>query len=468
MKRTFSQFSTNSEPLPPPTSSETKLRHFIKSKKTRILLKKRGIKTLFPIQVSTYAYIYAKKDLIARDRTGSGKTLAYALPLTERGREEGWGGGIGVLVLLPTRELSIQVTGEMVKLMHKEGEFKVTNVYGGTEIQPQIASIKRGCDVLVGTPGRILDLQQRKVINYSSINTVVLDEADQMLDMGFQDTMEAILDEIKKANESRKIQILLFSATLPHWIHEISKKYISEDRMFIDLVKNSEIKTAKTVQHLAVNVPYHMRTEIIGDIVLCYGNSTDGIGGCRTIIFTETKQEANDVMLKAKINQECQLLHGDIPQKQREINYQGFRDGKFKCLIATNIAARGLDIPQIDLIVQLDPPKDVETYIHRSGRTARAGRDGACITFYTKKQVIILKKLTSFNIRCISSNVLRKKQTSLLKEWVSHSPPTSSQPLSPPLHTPSLQFLLPSSLSSTQQPTPSSLNIPLKTLYLEL
>ena len=209
-----------------------------------------------------------------------------------------------------------------------------------------------------------------------------------MLNLGFQESIEQILDKLKEHKKEDKPQYLLFSATMPNWIHSIIKKYIDENREFIDLIKNSEVKTAKTVEHLAINCPYHMRVETIGDVVLCYGGRH-----CRTIIFTETKSEANDIMLKSKIKQECQVLHGDIPQKQREITFQGFREGKFKCLIATNVASRGLDIPEIDLIIQLDPPLDTDTYIHRAGRTARAGRKGVCVTFYTKKQLLLLEKI---------------------------------------------------------------------------
>lgn len=370
------------------------LKDFIQNKKTRILLKKRGIKYLFPIQEKTYNVVFEGKDLIARDRTGSGKTLGYALPLTEYLRENGFFNkkksfqNPYVLVLLPTRELSIQVANEFNLLKHEANEFRLLNLYGGTEIRQQIMDLRSGADIVVGTPGRILDLLERNCLNFSEIKNVVLDEADQMLNLGFQESIESIFEKIKEHKKDAKPQYLLFSATIPDWIHHITRKYIDEKREFIDLVKGSEVKTAKTVEHMAINCPYHMRVETIGDVVLCYGGRHS-----RTIIFTETKSEANDILLKSKIKQECQVLHGDIPQKQREITFKGFREGNFKCLIATNVAARGLDIPEIDLIVQLDPPVDVDTYIHRAGRTARAGRKGVCITFYTKKQLLLLEKI---------------------------------------------------------------------------
>lgn len=384
-----SEKSTQEEPEKHPN----RLKDFISDKKTRLALKKRGIKYLFPIQEKTYFSVFQGKDLIARDRTGSGKTLSYALPLTERLRSEGFfktrnpHQSPHLLILLPTRELAIQVTNELNLLKHEANEYRVLNLYGGTEIRPQIMDLRNGAEIVVGTPGRILDMLERNVLNFHEVKTIVLDEADQMLNMGFQESVEMIFDKHKE-HRKETTQYLLFSATIPDWIHNITRKYISENREFIDLVKNSEVKTAKTVEHLAINCPYHMRVETIGDVVLCYGGKH-----CRTIIFTETKSEANDIMLKSKIKMECQVLHGDIPQKQREITFKGFREGKFKCLIATNVAARGLDIPEIDLIVQLDPPVDVDTYIHRAGRTARAGRKGVCVTFYTKKQLMLLEKI---------------------------------------------------------------------------
>ena len=376
------------EPLP------NRLKDFIKNKKTRILLKKRGIKYLFPIQEKTYFSVLQGKDLIARDRTGSGKTLSYALPLTENLRENGFFSlkkpqqNPYLLILLPTRELAIQVANELKLLKHDNSEFRLLNLYGGTEIRPQIMDLRRGAEVVVGTPGRILDLLERNCLNFSEVKTIVLDEADTMLNLGFQESVEQICEKLKEHKKGVKTQFMLFSATIPAWVHSITKKYIDENREFIDLIKNSEVRTAKTVEHLAINCPYHMRVETIADVVLCYGGRH-----CRTLIFTETKSEANDILLKSKMKQECQVLHGDIPQKQREITFQGFREGKFKCLIATNVASRGLDIPEIDLIVQLDPPTDVDSYIHRAGRTARAGRKGVCVTFYTKKQLFALERI---------------------------------------------------------------------------
>jgi ATP-dependent RNA helicase DDX21 len=209
-----------------------------------------------------------------------------------------------------------------------------------------------------------------------------------MLKQGFQEDIEKIFEFIKKNGPSKKTQNLLFSATVPSWVLELSRTYLSPDRDFVDLIKDSEIRTSKTVEHLGLNCPYYHRNAVISDVVNLYG----GRHG-RTIIFCETKKEANEILLKANLKQETQVLHGDIPQKQREVTFQSFKEGKLKCLVATNVAARGLDIPEVDLIVQLEPPKEIDTYIHRSGRTGRAGKSGVCLTFFTKAQLSLLERI---------------------------------------------------------------------------
>lgn len=206
-----------------------------------------------------------------------------------------------------------------------------------------------------------------------------------MLKQGFQEDIEKIFEFIRKNGPSTKTQNLLFSATIPSWVVELSRIYLSKEREYVDLIKDSDIRTSKTVEHLSLNCPYYHRNSVISDIVNLYG----GRHG-RTIIFCETKKEANEILLKANLKQETQVLHGDIPQKQREVTFQSFKEGKLKCLVATNVAARGLDIPEVDLIVQLEPPKEIDTYIHRSGRTGRAGKKGVCLTFYTKTQLPLL------------------------------------------------------------------------------
>jgi len=376
------------------SAEANKLSNFNISPATREVLESIGITSLFPIQAATYDSILAGKDIIARDHTGSGKTLSYALPICEKFRNEGLfkkksGQAPLALVVLPTRELALQVNNVFNSIKQSEGDFRVLSVYGGADARPQIDSLRRGVEVLVGTPGRLIDLIERGEIDLSKLKTIVLDEADLMLDMGFQEDIEKIYEKIQDSIGEKSIQTMLHSATMPSWVHNVAKKYLRGDDMVrVDLLQNKEIKMPTTVSHYAINCPYAKRIETLADIVLCYGGQH-----ARTIIFTDSKKEANNILLEANIRQECQVLHGDIPQEQREVTFKAFREGKFKCLIATNVAARGLDIPEVDLIIQLDPPNDVETYIHRAGRTARAGKSGVCVTLYSSKTLENLEQI---------------------------------------------------------------------------
>lgn len=361
-------------------------------------LVQRGIKTLFPVQEKTFREIYEGNDIIARDLTGSGKTLAFCLPLVEKFRKMGYFNEdqrvhgrrkLLAIVLAPTRELALQVAKELKSLKHHDNEYKVITVYGGVSIEEQTRELRSGVEFFVGTTGRVLDHIERENIDFSDIKTVCLDEADQMLNMGFQEDVEKVMNNVAKSNKN-KVQFLLFSATVPPWVKDVAKKYLDSNYKFIDLVKDLKNKTSKTVQHLAINCPFFNRTSTLADILLCYG----GLHG-KTIVFAQTKSDANSVMLADKVNHDVEVLHGDIAQNQREVTLKRFREGKFNVLVATDVASRGLDIPNVDLVVQLEPPKDVETYIHRSGRTARAGNEGTCITFYTKKQQGLINLIES-------------------------------------------------------------------------
>lgn len=218
-----------------------------------------------------------------------------------------------MLVLLPTRELAIQVFNEFDKMKNHIGEYEAVAVYGGAEIYDQKEKLRKGCDVIIGTPGRIIDLINRHNIILNDVGTFILDEADRMLDMGFSEDIEKVIEELYSQQDThdvkeKKFQTVLFSATIPRWVHDIARKYLSESRLFVDMVKLNGCQTSETIQHLAINCPYHQRIQVIGDVVLLYSGKH-----CRTIIFTETKKEANDIMMNSNIKQECQVLHGDIP-----------------------------------------------------------------------------------------------------------------------------------------------------------
>ncbi|KAG6465972.1 DEAD-box ATP-dependent RNA helicase 7-like [Zingiber officinale] len=340
-------------------------------------LNSKGIKALFPIQAMTFDLVLDGFDLVGRARTGQGKTLAFVLPILEsltNGRLKAskrtcYKRPPSVLVLLPTRELAIQVHSEFEVYGGVVG-LSSCCVYGGSPYRAQEMSIKRGVDILVGTPGRVKDHIERGTLDLRALNFRVLDEADEMLRMGFVEDVELILGKVEDAN---KVQTLLFSATLPDWVKQISSRFLKEDKKTADLVCNEKLKASATVRHLALSCLKSTRHQIIPDIIRCYSS------GGRTIIFTETKESASEL---AGLLPGSRALHGDVMQQQREVILTGFRSGKFLVLVATNVAARGLDINDVQLIIQCEPPRDVEAYIHRSGRTGRAGNTGVAILLY--------------------------------------------------------------------------------------
>uniref|UniRef100_A0A8C6UW13 RNA helicase n=1 Tax=Neogobius melanostomus TaxID=47308 RepID=A0A8C6UW13_9GOBI len=352
------------------------------SKVTIDKLKARGVSYLFDIQVKTFDSVYDGHDVIAQARTGTGKTFSFAVPLVEKlqtdNNDKIRGRAPRVLVLTPTRELAIQVAKDFKDVAKR---LAITCFYGGSSYNPQLDAIRNGIDILIGTPGRIKDHLQNNKLDLSKLKHVVLDEVDQMLDMGFAEQVEEILSSSYKKDSDSNPQTLLFSATCPHWVYDVAKKYMRVDCKHVDLIGKKMQKAATTVEHLAIACHWSQRAAVIGDVIQVYSGSHG-----RTIVFCETKKDANELALNSSIKQTTQSLHGDIPQKQRELTLKGFRNGTFEVLVATNVAARGLDIPEVDLVVQCSPPKDVESYIHRSGRTGRAGRTGVCICFYQRKE----------------------------------------------------------------------------------
>lgn len=366
----------------PVEQKEGAFSNFPISQETVKLLKARGVTFLFPIQAKTFHHVYGGKDLIAQARTGTGKTFSFAIPLVEKllgeAHDRKRGRAPQVLVLAPTRELANQVSKDFSDITKR---LAVACFYGGTPYGGQIERMRNGIDILVGTPGRIKDHLQNGKLDLTKLKHVVLDEVDQMLDMGFADQVEEILCVAYKKDSEDNPQTLLFSATCPHWVYNVAKKYMKSTYEQVDLIGKKTQKAAITVEHLAIKCHWTQRAAVIGDVIRVYS----GFSG-RTIIFSETKKEAQELSQSTSIKQDAQSLHGDIPQKQREITLKGFRNGDFGVLVATNVAARGLDIPEVDLVIQCSPPKDVESYIHRSGRTGRAGRTGICICFYQQKE----------------------------------------------------------------------------------
>lgn len=353
------------------------------SKETVANLKAKGVNYLFPIQVKTFHTAYSGKDVVVQARTGTGKTFCFAIPLIEKLHEDKTPLKTGrpprVLILTPTRELAIQIMNEIRCISKK---LKTSCFYGGSPYQQQVFAIKSGLDILVGTPGRVKDLMQNQSLNLTALKHVVLDEVDMMLDMGFAEQVEEILSVRYKSDPAQNPQTLLFSATCPDWMYKVAKKYMNSEYVKIDLVGHRSQKAAITVEHLAIECNRMQKTAVLGDIIQVYSGSHG-----KTIVFCDSKLEAHELSTNCgSLKQAAKALHGDLQQKEREVILKGFRNGSFQVLIATNVAARGLDIPEVDLVVLFSAPKEADSYVHRSGRTGRAGRTGICISLYEPRE----------------------------------------------------------------------------------
>jgi len=349
---------------------------------TKKLMIHYGMTKLFPIQAACFNHLFDGKNVIARARTGTGKTLSFALPMIElfkKDRNSNPGRRPRGLIIAPTRELAIQVWAEIKKLAP---ELSGVCVYGGTPYATQEGAMRQGLDIVVGTPGRLADHIEKGNLHLEEVKYVVLDEADRMLDQGFQEELDKILSVVQKS--SAKHQVALFSATLPSWVRNASRRYLGTERVMVDLVGSETVKTSELVTHKAISCVPRSQNQVAQDLVKLHGV------GNRSIIFVETKTEASRV--SNAINNSAEL-HGDISQTLRESTLRAFRRGEIMCLVATDVAARGLDIPEVALVIQMEPPRDFESYIHRSGRTGRAGKSGTCITLYTPQQQNMLVQI---------------------------------------------------------------------------
>lgn len=336
----------------------------------------KGITKLFPIQKAVLEPAMKGCDMIGRARTGTGKTLAFGIPIMDKilrfNEKHGCGKYPLAMVLAPTRELAKQVDKEFAEAAPK---LESLCVYGGVPISRQMSQLDHGVDVVVGTPGRVIDLIKRGALKLSEIQFLVLDEADQMLNVGFADDVETILQHVPP-----KRQCMMFSATMPSWIRKLTQKYL-KDPLTIDLVGDSVQKLADGISLYAIASEMFEKPQIIGPLI------TEHAKGGKCIVFTQTKRDADRLAYSMQRSFKCEALHGDISQNQREITLSGFRDGRFNVLVATDVAARGLDVPNVDLIIHYELPSTSEIFVHRSGRTGRAGKKGNAILIYSSKQI---------------------------------------------------------------------------------
>lgn len=348
------------------------------------ILKNRGITHLFPIQRAVLVPALEGRDIIARAKTGTGKTLAFGIPIIKRLTEDTEtprrrvGRLPRALVLAPTRELAKQVEKE---IKETAPYLNTVCVYGGVSYNIQQNALTRGVDVVVGTPGRIIDLVNNDSLQLGEVQYLILDEADRMLAVGFEEDVEVILEKLPS-----KRQNMLFSATMPGWVKKLSRKYL-DNPLTIDLVGEEEEKLAEGIKLYAVSTTSTSKRTILSDLITVYAK------GGKTIVFTQTKKDADEVSQALTNSIVSEALHGDISQYQRERTLNGFRQGKFTVLVATDVASRGLDIPNVDLIIHYELPNDPETFVHRSGRTGRAGKEGTAILMFTNSQRRTIKSL---------------------------------------------------------------------------
>ncbi|XP_047970104.1 DEAD-box ATP-dependent RNA helicase 53, mitochondrial-like [Salvia hispanica] len=345
-------------------------------------LKKRGIEKLFPIQRAVLEPAMMGRDMIGRARTGTGKTLAFGIPIMDKiikfNKKHGQGRNPLALVMAPTRELARQVDKEFAE---SATELDTLCVYGGVPISRQMSTLDRGVDVVVGTPGRIIDLIKRGSLNLSEVQFVVLDEADQMLNVGFAEDVEMILSFIKQ-----KHQTMMFSATMPNWILKLTQKFLSSP-VTVDLVGESDQKLADGISLYSIVSDMRQKPAILGPLI------TEHAKGGKCIVFTQTKRDADRLAYAMQRNFKCEPLHGDITQNQRERTLSAFREGRINILVATDVAARGLDVPNVDLVVHYELPNSSEIFVHRSGRTGRAGKKGSAILIYSDHQYREIKSI---------------------------------------------------------------------------
>ncbi|CUN90872.1 MULTISPECIES: DEAD/DEAH box helicase [Clostridium] len=340
------------------------------------VLKKSGIQNPTPIQQDSIIHILNNKDVIAEAQTGTGKTLAFLLPIFENISLNSQ--GIQALIISPTRELAIQITEEANKLSTAK-DIGVLSMYGGKDIGSQMKKLKGNIKLIIATPGRLLDHLKRKTVKLNTLKTIVLDEADQMLLMGFRNEIDLIMKETPK-----KKQTLCFSATMDSAVKKLAYRYMNDP--IIVSVKKEEITLANINQEVVETIDREKRE------ALC--KVLDEDNPFMAIIFCRTKRRADELeVVMHRRGYNCKVIHSDIQQSKRERIMKSFRNADIQYLIATDVASRGLDIGGVDHIYNYDIPENVETYIHRIGRTGRAGEKGYTCLFVDPKDSRMLSEI---------------------------------------------------------------------------
>ena len=349
---------------------------------TRIMraIAEMGFEQPSPIQAQSIPIAVEGKDMIGQARTGTGKTASFGIPMLQRINPKDK--NLQAIVLCPTRELAIQSANEIRKLAKFLYGIKVLPIYGGQEISKQIRSLKGGVQIVIGTPGRVMDHLRRHTLKPQTVDIVVLDEADEMLNMGFREDIETILGQLPEER-----QAMLFSATMPKPILEIAKRYLHEPE--IVKVIQKELTVPKIEQYY-YEVNPRKKNEVLSRLLDMYDPSL-------SLVFCNTKRKVDELVADLKgRGYFAEGLHGDMKQSQRDRVMNGFRNGRTDILVATDVAARGIDVDDVEAVFNYDVPQDDEYYVHRIGRTGRAGREGRAFTLVVGKEIYKLKDIQRY------------------------------------------------------------------------
>lgn len=349
-----------------------------------------GFVEMTEIQERAIPQLMMGGDLIGKSQTGTGKTVAFAIPAITK--LDPSIKKVQVLVLCPTRELAVQVSDEFRKVIKYQKGVKVLPIFGGASIEGQIRDLKSGVQIVVGTPGRVMDHMRRKTLKLSDVSMVVLDEADEMLNMGFREDIELILDEI-----DHDIQTVLFSATMPKPILKIAETY-QKDPVMIEISPKTMVATS--IEQKYFNISDHHKFEALTRLLDVYKPQ-------RSLIFCNTKKYVDEITddLK-KLGYSVDKIHGDMRQMSRMAVLKDFSRGKLNILVATDVAARGIDVDDVDIVFNYDVPDNEEYYVHRIGRTGRAGKSGISLTLARSRDQFRLKKITDYTKKSIERDLI--------------------------------------------------------------
>ena len=338
-----------------------------------------GFEEPSPIQILAIPSLLAGRDAVGQAQTGTGKTAAFGLPILEKAVP---GRSVQALVLCPTRELAIQVSEELSKLAVHKRAISILPIYGGQPIERQIRALSKGAQVVVGTPGRVIDHLQRGTLRLGDARMVVLDEADEMLDRGFREDIEAILEQ-----SPADCQKVLFSATMPQPIRELSKRFLCEPEM---LTIAHKMLTVPAIEQVYYEVRPYQKMDALCRVL-------DSQGFRKALVFCATKRSVDEVSVHLQQRgYQADGLHGDLNQTQRDRVMSRFRTDGLEILVATDVAAPGLDVDDVDAVINYDIPHDIEGYVHRIGRTGRAGREGKAFTFVTVREQYKIREIIRY------------------------------------------------------------------------